>query len=211
MDQNIFSDGTPAGLEMVTKNDDSVKYSLVEWVSKEDYNNDVSYGEDGRNDKGPITAMKFLYKATKNWVNVLPVNYIYNDKEDLRISTEGRGYKSFISVDGIATLVPLFGDSTIIGTQTEPLRARLPIFLTEKDKSEVYDYEDELKNGYLYDNLKTDSTTGPYAYFTLSSSANFQSSARIVYYDKHVGAQAVSINDAFGVRPVISVYKSQMK
>ena len=60
MDRNICSDGTAATED---------NKCLVAWVSKLDYNDDDNYGENGNNNKGPITAMDYLYNATKSWTN----------------------------------------------------------------------------------------------------------------------------------------------
>ena len=71
MAQNINSDGTPTteAIREEQKEDKDGKYNIVSWVSSDDYNDDINYGENGNNDKGPITAMNFLQEATKNWTN----------------------------------------------------------------------------------------------------------------------------------------------
>ena len=71
MDQNINSDGTPAGMTGVTKDGENV-YNLVAWINQGDYESVGGQKWDDWTDNnafGPITAMNFLSEATKNWTN----------------------------------------------------------------------------------------------------------------------------------------------
>ena len=214
MNQNINSDGTPAGTIGITQSQNSAKYNLVAWASESDYG--CEGGWCSNSSKGPITAMKFLYNATKNWTNVSPLNYEYYDIEYQEI-TNTTGYKSFISIDGISTITSSSNTSVTIGNVDKPLRARMPIYsakmsehFAEKisDKGEVFDKN--ANNEFLYENLSLN-RVAPYGYRTLSSCYGGSDATWVVAYDGRVYADAdytttgVSINNYWGIRPVITV------
>ncbi len=214
MDQNINSDGTPAGMIGIKKQDSKV-YNLVSWISKEDYNDDKNYRQYGNKDKGPITAIKFLYEATKNWNNVRPINYTYMDIEYQNMPEYNTtiGYTSFIAMNGIATITSLFGDTTIIGTKEKPLRARLPIYsaIYDDDMNKISEKGDVLDpngdNEYLYDNLDKENLNPPYGYWTLSSYYQYENYDGVWYVDctgEVISCNARSDGDV-GVRPIITV------
>ena len=164
MDQNINSDGTPAGMAGTKKNGENV-YNLVAWLSKDDYKNNGGsnigqFTDEGPcqyggycsvNQLGPLTAMQFLYNATKDWTNISPVNYTYNDRT-VQGNADGEGYTSFVSSNGVATITPVTGDGVTIGSEATPLRARMPICSSNVSITEVADKTDA--NAYLYDNFK---------------------------------------------------------
>jgi len=202
MDQNINSDGTGAGIIGVTQEENATKYNLVAWNSSE------------LNTDGPVTAMKFLYDATKNWTNIPLLNYTYNDKDFQMPIKENISYTSLVSNNGIATIKSLTGTSITIGTLDEPLRARMPIYsgvwnddLTAKisEKGDVADKKSDNSNSYLYDNLDSNGTLTPYGYWTLSSQIKTSKVAWRVTYDGYVRYNNVSYDTRYGVRPVISL------
>lgn len=200
MDQNINSDGTPAGMIGITKNGENV-YNLVAWN-----------GESGQatNAYGPITAMTFLYNATKDWTNIVPVNYTYNDREYQGIASDNTdtGYISFVSVNGVATITPLTGIVTVIGSQETPLRARMPIY-TRKNSIEYGEVAHKTnENAYLYDNLDSNGSTVPYIYWTLSSYDSDYNYAWGVRAVGNVSFYNISFQNYYGVRPVINVSNS---
>ena len=201
MDQNINSDGTPAGMTGTTKNGENV-YNLVAWISDSTH----GCGSDGdycaTNEKGPITAMQFLYNATKDWTNIDPVNYTYNDKTTQGTTIENRSYTSFVSTNGVATITPLTGDGVTIGSEATPLRARMPIYASDTSITEV---TSKTNAPYLYDNLDPAGKAAPYGYWTLSSLASNSSGAWNVYYDGYVDNDIVNFEDGNGVRPVITL------
>lgn len=206
MDQNIYSDGTPAGMTGVGIDVDLIKYSLVAWNSTV------------LNTGGPVNAMQFLYNATKTWVNIDPVNYTYNDK-----TTPGatdRGYTSFVSTKGVAIITSLSGTATTIGSETEPLRARMPIYsgiwngdysLKIEEEGEVADKKSDNSNSYIYDNLSINGEKAPIGYWTLSSCLVSSDCAWHVNYGGIVHYGSVDSIAMAGARPVISVYKFQME
>ena len=171
MDRNINSDGTVSKKAIYEgeKEENGGIYNLVAWVNQDDYgilhpyDEVVCWEDDGcvLNDKGPITAMKFLYNATKDWTNIPALNYIYNDKEYQGTIEENISYTSFVSNDGVATITALSGNKTTIGTNDKPLRARMPIYSAVYDeesdiyleKGDVSDLKPDESNKYLYYHL----------------------------------------------------------
>ncbi len=200
MDRNICDDGLPTA---------EGKTCLVAWNSS------------GYSDEGPVTAMTYLYNATKDWINVPALNYTYNDREFQGITEEGVGYTSFESIEGIATITALDGTTTTtIGSRTEPLKARMPIYTsnsTNLSKNEVAIFNNN--NGYLYEYLdgsgwEYDESTKPennisgiYGYWILSSRADNSHGAWRVCYGGHVDLGKVGDGSYIGVRPVINVDK----
>ena len=140
---------------MIPKTEDEYDvYNIVPWHS-----NFV-------NIYGPVTAIQFLYKATKNWNNIPPLNYTYYDQE---IEDLQSGYISFLVVNGVATITSLEGSSSTIGSEMDPLRARMPIYASSTlNASEVVTKKADNSNSYLYLNLD-DQMDG---YWTLSSYAD---------------------------------------
>ena len=197
MDRNMCSDETP------TKEG---KTCLIAWN-----------GEPLQkiNRYGPLTAMTYLYNATKSWINIPSLNYIYNDNE-FQGATD-YGYTSFVSINGIATITSLYGiTTTIIGNTTEPLKARLPIYTDYSinlSKNEVSSFNN---NGYLFENL--DGSFWGYengkfktkisdirGYWTLSSNGGSHDDAWSIYDDGNVEGCIVDNDDLLGVRPVINI------
>jgi len=193
MDQNINSDGTPAGMTGTTKSGENV-YNLVAW------NNESGQKT---NAYGPVTAMNFLYNATKDWVNVDPLNYIYKDRE-IQKNNDGEGYISFISTNGVAKIKPLdtTKETVTIGSETTPLRARMPIYASDASITEV---TSKTNASYLYDNLDPDGMSKPYGYWTLSSNAGYSPTALFVYSSGFVSSGNVYADTGYGVRPVITL------
>lgn len=79
----------------------------------DDYNDDTNYGTNGNNNKGPITAMKFLQDATKTWTNT----------NEMTINTY---------TDETGTPVKEM--------QTYNTYARMPIYLRDATKTETNSY-----------------------------------------------------------------------
>ena len=187
MDSNIRING-----ESVKEEEPTVEQKgLVRWQTT------------GGNAAGPVVAMKYLYEATINWTNVLPINYIYKDREFQGITTEDRGYESFESINGVASI------NGIQFTEEKMLRARMPIYSSDTQKTEVSKKNNE--NVYLYDYLldkgiQTNKVNGVLGYWTLSSTTGHGGRACVVYCTGIINANYAvgSLND-IGVRPVITL------
>jgi len=75
----------------------------VQWASASDYGCADGSSNCPNNNKGPITAIQYLYNATKNWNNVPPLNYTYEDRKSQGITASDTGYTSFVSKEKIVT------------------------------------------------------------------------------------------------------------
>ena len=220
MDRNICEDGLAA-----TKDNGC----FVEWIA------DSTYGCSGEascalSDKGPITAMIYLYNATKDWINILPLNYEYYDKawqESLGINAVG-GYDSFISINGVGKI------NDVKFTEEEPLRARLPIYAKNEGKEygELISYTITKGAAYQYDNLNVNcsdsnnsavdcSSNGVasiegifedgiahiskiWGYWTLSSNSTTSKYIRTMWFGGYVDTAQASYKGS-GVRSVINI------
>jgi len=127
---------------------------------------------------GPVTAITYLNNATSTWKNIDNLNLTYDD--------ESKNFTGF-ELNG---------------------KARLPY------KSEVTNSNES--NKYLYENLDgsnwngngtqpTNTISGIYGYWILSSAAGNSQSAWRVYYSGSVGGSNVDVGSSIGVRPVINV------
>jgi len=161
------------------------------------------YADEINNIHGPVTAMEYLYNATKSWTNIEPVDYTYNDRTVQGITGTDKGYQSFVSTNGIGVITKgdTEGTKVTIGSVSEPLRARMPIYSSDASVTEVADKTES--NSYLYENI---SDSMPIGYWTLSSPADDNSDfAWYVYYDGLVLDESVFFASDFGVRPVITL------
>ena len=180
----------------------------------------VAWYEDEQNNiNGPVTAMTYLYKATKSWTNLEPLNYSYYDRQIQGISRTDVGYNSFVSVDGIATITK--GDSVgtkiIIGTSNEPLRTRMPVYTKNSTYLHLNEIHATSSNQFLYNNLSFSLPEGYWTMssFSYSSSANYKDYSYRVQvgqpmssdYDSLIYLYNWRVNDNIenGVRPVITV------
>ena len=188
MSHNINANGEPV-IPGVTSDT-----GMVAWYADEYYNIN-----------GPVTAVEYLHNATKSWSNVEPLNYTYNDREVQGITGTDVGYQSFVSTNGVAVITKgnTAGTQVIIGSESEPLRARMPIYSSDASVSEV---SNKTNASYLYDNLDTvNYEYAPYGYLTLSSIADDSYGVWIVSYYGFVSELDVVRADSCGVRPVITV------
>ena len=191
MDKNVYYlSETDKGVA-----DENLRSGFVLWISEGEYGCDQNYEMMcSLNNKGPITAMKYLYNATKDWINVPPLNYTYYDRQSQGITDQTNGYESFTSENGIGKIN---GEQF---TGNELLRTRMPIV-------------SEIQGGhnYLYENLSanSDDGVGIPGYWSLSSSG-INGAIYMLYtgsvYSLYVGDWASYATDSeFGVRPVINV------
>ena len=182
------------------------------------------------NSNGPVTAMKELYNATKNWTNVPDMNLDYSDEGHIANSSKGYG-KIETTATGIkitkkdgTTEVTRSGNLTpVIPYETnKPLKARLPkleeVYNTDtNDTTHCHSNEGTcpawLTNGlnqyssYYPDNYHI---SGIYGYWTLSSYPGNSIYARFVSYYGNVFDFNTSYASGSGLRAVITVLKSDL-
>ena len=184
MDRNICEDGTPT---------EAGKTCLVAWQTS------------GLNADGPVTAMDYLYKATKDWTNIPNIEMNYTDEGN----TGDYGYGTIVTTDNITKITKKDGTAVTVLTNQEGytnLKARLPY------KSEVSEYDSTNKtNAYLYDYLnqsgtiQTNAISGINGYCTLSSIAGYSFGAWRVLYGGSVSSCDVDNDFVSGVRAVITL------
>lgn len=174
MDRNINSDGTPV-TKAIVKDKAAANngiYNLLPWVSKADYNDDTNYGTNGNNNKGPITAMNFLYNATSTWTNIpnITMDYKSDDTSDYEyiIIKTTNNITQILKEDG--TIVKVLIDQDGYAN----LKSRMPY------KSEVSNYNTSTKEkAYLYDylhlsnNIQTNSISSIYGYWTFAPGGGY--------------------------------------
>lgn len=181
MDRNLCEDGTAAT---------STNKCVVSWISKEDY---VAAGGEGsdydkflHNNKGPLTALKYLANATSSWNKLSSLNELYTD--------EG----------GVYGTILLNG------------KARLP------KKSELKTYSTSTR--YLFNNLAkysevtgVDNISNIEGYWALPTIIGYtQPSRAIAVQAKYSSSLGYPDNNivsysTYGVRPVITIAKSQLQ
>ena len=115
-----------------------------------------------------------------------------------KITDADMGYTSFVSINGVAAITSLSEETVTIGSEKQPLRARMPIY-TKDSKNELFL---EISNSYLYENL---SVEGMYGYWALSSYNIDVSKAWYVYSYGYINNTKLYYNNFNGVRPVITL------
>ena len=195
------------------------------------------YETSNDNAKGPITAMTKLYNATKKWINVPSMNLDYDDTQDNinagYTENTNNGYKGIKITNGVGTITNKTEDSTTpIGNTTEPLKARLPKYeeVYNKDTNDTtHCHSSEgscptwLVENIKYYNITYGGISDKYSmnnrsevnqniwgYWLLSSDPGNSSYARLVYYNGGVSNYTTAYAFHGGVRPVITVSKSDL-
>lgn len=176
MERNIYYDEINDVGRVAT----STKTGSIGWYDVED---NSAYG--------PVTAMDYLYNATKDWDNVPNIIINYND--------EGKNYGS-IKSEGYTTIITK-NDGTVTATYKN-LKSRLP------KKNEINKYNSADKSyAYLYDyltlynNIQQNPIDSIGCYWTLSSMSD--STAWPIRYSS--GSLDDKTSDKNGIRPVITV------
>ena len=194
--------------------------NMVAWASQEDYDDDANYGDDGNSDKGPITALKALETAASTWDDSLKLNYIYD-------SYKASDDPEYDDSEGYGVLSCTNGACTVAGSQiTNNLKARMitveeVIALMEAAEAE-HGYSQFISVGleWLIENTHADTNSGAtsntygatnYGYWTLTPVENY-----FAAYDVNSGGcldydTLVYYDDAWGVRPVITISKSMFE
>ena len=220
MDNNICSDGTLAT---------SSNTCYVSWITEEDYKKvggtewkvpgqtdptgAVLAYHYGSNNKGPVTALDYLNKATSSWTNIPNLNENYTDYEYGKYSFY-QGYKS-VALTGKARLLS--------SSEIEYLGSYDRYYTFEMAQTSQKFLLNNLKS---YSNVSgTNNIEGIYGYWTMDSScyAGYNNSAWAVGYVGDFLYGYVSggktydskYNDfdtsKLGIRPVITLNKSNLQ
>jgi len=109
MSRNICNDGNLAT---------DTNTCFVSWVTQNDYETAQGVNDFDRQSttKGPITAMNYIYEATKNWTNIENVKMNYADGEG--------GYGRIVTTEN-TTRITMKDETETVGY--ENLKARLPM------------------------------------------------------------------------------------
>ena len=191
---------------------------LIEW-----------YDQANDNRKGPITIMKGLYNATKNWINVPDMILSYDDVEDKRITGYSGnieyGYTGiFTDVDSKVTTIvgKNITERENFGNTEFPLKARLPkyseIYISDSKHCATWEGSCSvwLVDNLEYNNAYSSSTfpnkgniTNIYGYWLLSSHPNYSG----VYIVSHSGSigENYTTTKYDGIRPVITVPREYLE
>ncbi|MDO4963668.1 MAG: hypothetical protein Q4E75_06225, partial [bacterium] len=184
LDSNICEDGS------LDTNDEC---SSV-WVSETDYNSyavgkGVGYNQNGCIDKGPITAMKYLYNSTKSWTNVPTISLSYEDRH-----TDGLGRPGSVGVpyggiisNGTTTEIRM-NDGTVTAT-FENMKARLPRF---------------------FDTIYNSDGTNIWTFETCGQGGPCSSQNYALFYAWGAQSDYSSIKSSYKIRPVITVLPSDL-
>ena len=200
--------------------------ATVAWISKEDYvaagGTESYYGNNGKNDKGPLTLLSQLKNDTKTWVGtVTPSNYTMDQTGQTSNTKYIIDYSSYK-----ARLITAQEIATITGNTS---------WDEEKEENSNYYYLDSKTTsqsstcksgdtsgcsyGWLYDRTNTSCTESgclnnsdqkTSGYWTISSRAAYMNAAWYVSSGGFVDAGIVGNVDRYGVRPVITVLKSKL-
>ena len=216
MNSNICNDGTPA--------------------DKDHQCNYAWHAGTNNNNYGPDTAMTNLYNATKNWNNVPNMELTYIDENNSKSTTIG--YTGITINNGVATIEGKnAAGNTRIGTIELPLKARLP--REDEVKSEeagCHGYSSATDYGtcsaWLLENIsydegtyilwcstcltkyeenKTNEIDGVFGYWLLSSSPDSLEGSNRVNIIGYVSSYYTSDTVKAGIRPVITVSKSDLE
>jgi len=226
MERNMYYDETNNVGSVATE----TNKGLIKWVSRVDYNDDTKYGisgdnkKDGKNNKGPVTAMKYLHNATKDWTNVPNMIMNYED-ENIDYDTHQKGiagYGSIVTAGTTTIITSKNGEET---GRIENLKTRMPRYdevhgtgkcLTSTESEEKYGNKFGSCPLWLFNYMNScvecGTITGKvdiseiYGYWTLSSHYD-EGSARLaeqVRYRGRVSNNGVAL-DSYGIRPVITL------
>lgn len=177
MDSNVRTGGEAIKEENPT----TQQKGLMEWINQNDFleagGNETDWSNDQNvNIYGPITPIKYLQDATKDWTNVIP--------QTINTFTDETG--------AIHDM-----------TQTFTSNARLPyyeeILKADRNNSWLLDY---LNN---YGSYQTNVVSGVHGYWLLSSNSSETNTSFALYCSGTFSNFSVKNKSYYGVRPVISV------
>ena len=216
-----FNDDGGNTLNLILDHNTTAK---VVWVSIEDYvaagGTENDYDLDGKNDKGPHTLLAQLKSDTSSWKGTItPVNYTMDQT--------GQGSKANYTIDYSeykARLITANEIAQITGNTAWDEKTATDFYYFDTNTSSASDTCTKgnisgCQYGWLYDRTNTGCTTygclndsdqSIIGYWTASSSANTTYYACYVYFYGFIDETGgVSYSD-FGVRPVITISKSQL-
>ncbi len=222
MERNIYYDSTNDVGVVAT----STKTGTVAWISDSTF----GCGEDGSYcayfSKGPVTAMNYLYNATKDWDNVPNIIINYAD-ENIYYNTYKKGTNGYDGIETLNNITKIMDQSGKETASYSDLKARLPKYDEVHGEGKCLTYEENGKKGgscplYLVNYLnKSDNVTGEglqnisgiFGYWTLSSVSGSSQNAwhvnaggQMSYGSGSVlNGTGVSGNRNNGVRPVINL------
>ena len=200
--------------------------ATVAWISKEDYvaagGTGSYYGNNGKNDKGPLTLLSQLKNDTKTWVGtVTPSNYTMDQTgqtSNTKYIIDYSSYKArLITAQEIATIT---GNTSWDEEKEENSNNYYLDSKTTSQSSTCKSGDTSgCSYGWLYDRTNTSCTESgclnnsdqkTSGYWTISSHAAYLNGAWYVSSGGFVYAGIVGNVDHYGVRPVITVLKSKL-
>lgn len=156
----------------------------------------VAWQESGENVSGPVTALDYLYNATKDWNNVPNIQVNYNDETN-NSGVYGYGY---VLTTGTETKITK-REKTVVKSY-DNLKARLPLKMEITEGNWLYDNLD-ISGGITY----TNNINGVFGYWLMDSVATSNTIAKYVYCTGSIQNSTINYNNYYGVRPVISITK----
>ena len=223
-----FNDDGGSTINLILDHNTTAK---VAWVSKTDYlaagGTESDYGSYGKNDKGPLTLLAKLKKDTDGWKGTItPSNYTMNQTGQLSnanytIKYKDEGYKArLITAQEVATITDYSGWDEKVSANSSSY-----YFDSKKFSASTTCKSGDTSGcqyGWLYDRTNTscttygclnnaDSSMNEKGYWTASSWASQYGSAWGVDYSGRASCNyTVSYSSDYGVRPVITVLKSNL-
>ena len=198
LDRNINSDGTLADSKISSLSPQNGIYNTVEWISKVDYDLANTDGtvcaavQGACVDEGPITVVNFLKQATNSWVNIPTIE---NTAIDDNNNYESFNFASRASIPTLEQLesVGLMTDKVVPTTSCSSLLWTMNYLKKEACGSTMIA---DMMGYWVY------TTHGTNAY-----------QGRYVASSGQVGQNTVnpSGGSSIGVRPVITVFKGNLK
>ena len=198
--------------------------ALVAWVSKADYvatgGTESDYGDNGKNDKGPLTLLKQLKKDTDEWKGTItPLNYTMDQTGQTSNAKYTIDYSSYKARLITAQEMAKITENTSWNESTATSDFYFDTNTTTASDTCKYGNTTGCKYGWLYDRTNKECTTfgclnnsdqRTYGYWTASSRAANFSDSWYVYLGSGVGHGHVNNDYNVGVRPVITVSKSNL-
>ena len=202
-------------------NDETVNFILDRNIHYDEYNKKgmlaseaqigfVAWQESELNTDGPVTAMDYLYSATKGWSNVPNINIDYTDSTSENVG----GYGGIKTTGTLTKIIKKDGNSaTVLGDKEgyENLKVRMPYI----DEILPYNNVNLWLYNYLseHDAIKGDNVqniTTIYGFWTLNS--NNKTEDKVNDINNGGGTSIIEVNsNNIGVRPVITLSKDYIR